>query len=285
MWETDGKKTNQFRSTYWRSENTPGCSDDGRVNDYSDIKVKNLDDPDGFGGYNNMNLSNKWLIFGVDWDMWNIRWYLNNVLTKSYVIPNTYDNANPCKLDMNDQPIYSKNIRIGTGPNSIGDRNDPFYLSDLPKTMYVDYVRVYVKNGFDAVKFTQVPTDMCIGSSGNVSCTYYPGATYVWDSPIFTFGPNDYNIQSSRWAVMQPSAMVGQTYPVTVTVTFPSGYIETHTKYVYISDFPSVPAGGVNTIRIGSSCNYQAKYVKSNANENILWSEDGGTTWEPGINS
>ena len=90
-----------------------------------------------------MDLSSKSLIFGVGWDENEINYYLNGTKTKNVDLTTEFNDNNPCKPDVKDKPIFSKNIRIGTGPNSLGDRESSEYAkSTLPQTLNIDYVTV-----------------------------------------------------------------------------------------------------------------------------------------------
>ncbi len=289
LWETDGEHKYKYGSTYWWEESDYECSGDrGLIQDHSVFKVKNLDDKIKFLGIRlgnrRMDLTNQWLVFGVDWDEKNINYYLNDVKTKEVDLTGKFNENKPCDADRNDKPIYSKNVRIGTQPNSLGDKeSSKISKIDLPKTLSIDYVRIWAKNGINAVKFLYINDEYCIGSSENMICTYFPGAKYTWSSSAFTFLPNNENIESSKYATVKTDILPDQYYLVSVIVTFPSGYVETLTKTVYISTEPIIPDLKISTIQQTSSCYYSASIIKPIPETNVLWSADSGTTWQYGI--
>ena len=288
IWETDGKHKHKYGSTYWWDESSFDCSNEkGLKQDHSVFRVRNLSDRFAFLGINlwsrKMDLTDNWLVYGVDWNEDRIKYYLNGVKTKEVIFSKNFNEKNPCKIDVNDRPLYAKNIRIGTGPNSLGDKESTALLeSGLPKTLNIDYVRVYVKNETKSVKVKFMPNEMCYGSAGNMGCTYFPDVLYTWESPAFNFMPNNENLMSSRWAEVKSGIETNKFYPVTITSTFPGGYSEVLIQNVFISETPLIPNHDIIPIQQQTSCYYWAAEKLNFPLEKILWSEDFGSTWFEG---
>jgi len=288
IWETDGKHKYKYGSTYWWDERNYDCSNEvGRKLDHSKFKVKNLSDKFSVFGIHlwskRMDLTKQWLVFGLEWDEDEITYYLNNIETKNIVFDEKFNENKPCAIDVNDRPLYAKNIRIGTGPNSLGDKESSEYAStSLPKTLNIDYVRVYIKNGNKAIKLEYMPDEMCANSSGNMSCTYLPGVKYNWQSDAFEFMPNSENIESLKWVTVKNGIETNKYYPVTIICIFPDGYTETLTKNIFIAENPEIPAGDIVPLQHQLNCYYLAGIKLKSPSEVILWSEDFGITWTEG---
>ncbi len=288
IWETDGKYKHKYGSTYWWDESESDCANDrGLKQDHSVFRVKNLNDRVSLFGIKlwskKMDLTNQWLVYGVDWNEDHIIYYLNGVKTKDIYFNSKFNPNNACAIDDHDKPIYSKNIRIGTGPNSLGDKeSSELEESSLPETLNIDYVRVYSKNGTNATKFKYMPNEMCYGSADNMVCSYLPGVTYIWESDGFNFLQNAENLMSSRWAEVKSGIEVNKYYPVTVSSIFPDGHIEKISKNVFISGEPDTSNKSIIAIQMNSGCNFWAALLLNNESEKIFWSEDYGSSWEEG---
>lgn len=288
IWETDGKNKHKYGSTYWWDENESDCANDrGLKQDHSVFRVKNLNDRVSLFGIKlwsrKMDLTNQWLVYGVDWSDDHIKYYLNGVKTKEINFNSKFNPNNVCAIDDHDKPIYPKNIRIGTGPNSLGDKeSSELAEGSLPKTLNIDYVRVYSENGSNPIKIRFMPDEMCYGSADNMTCSYIPGVIYSWESEGFNFQQNDENLMSSRWAEVKNDIEVNKYYPVTVTSIFPDGHIEKTAKSVFICGDADMSAKTVIPIQRNSDCNFWAAILLNNESEKMFWSEDFGTSWEEG---
>jgi|JI6StandDraft_1071083.scaffolds.fasta_scaffold39555_1 hypothetical protein len=284
LWETDGETKGRFTATYhWQEgDYVVGCTLDGteeRRMDARIIKVKNLDDPAVFG-YHDLDLSSEWLIYGIEWDGNSIKWYLNNVLATTIDL-----NSTPPEGDSYHKPYGNLALRIGTGNNSVGNKETNYSEVNLPVTMNIDYVRAYVKNGFTACGINKTPPDVCIGTGDIIAANYLPGVTYTWTSSGFDFGTTDNNIPSERWMTPKPGVAVNQFYSANLTTTFPSGYTETTSTQVFLSSgVPSKPTKNVTAEQINGLCEFTADYKKDNQTQNVLWSKTGGAPWTQGIN-
>lgn len=284
LWETNGIDKDRFTASYhWQEGNyIPGCTLDGtevRRRDASQIKVKNLDDP-GLFGYRDLDLSDEWLIYGIEWDGNSIKWYLNNVLAKVIDL-----NSTPPEGDNYHKPYGRLTLRIGNGNNSVGDKETNYAVADLPITMNIDYVRAYVKAGNTACGINQTSSDICVGTGDIIAANYLPGVSYSWSSAGFDFGATDNNIPSERWITPKAGALVDQFYTVNLTSTFPSGYIESTSTQIYLSPgVPSKPTKSVGVEQINSLCEYTATYKKDNQTQTVLWSKTGSAPWTEGTN-
>lgn len=128
----------------------------------------------------------------------------------------------------------------------------------MPKTLNIDYVRVYVKNETKSVKVKFMPNEMCYGSAGNMGCTYFPDVLYTWESPALILCLIMKNLMSSRWAEVKSGIETNKFYPVTITSTFPGGYSEVLIQNVFISETPLIPNHDIIPIQQQTSCYYWA---------------------------
>lgn len=199
LWETDGQNKDRFYSTYHWQEGSyiVGCAENEyevRKRDSRIIKVKNLDDP-AVIGYKDLDLSNNWLIYAIEWDGNSVKWYVNNVLARTIDLnstPPSYTDATAYH-----KPTGQLTLRIGTGNNSVGNTEDTYSTSELPKTLQIDYIRAYVKDGSKACPIVRAPKDICEGTGDIISTNYLPGVTYTWSSTGFDNGVTDNNVPSS----------------------------------------------------------------------------------------
>lgn len=103
IWETDGKHKHKYGSTYWWDESSFDCSNEkGLKQDHSVFRVRNLSDRFAFLGINlwsrKMDLTDNWLVYGVDWNEDRIKYYLNGVKTKEVIFSKNFNEKIHVKL-------------------------------------------------------------------------------------------------------------------------------------------------------------------------------------------
>jgi len=141
-------------------------------------------------------------------------------------------------------------LRIGTGSTSLSG-GDVTLCGDLPDYLFVDHVRIYLKEGHKAVHFfdkTQAKMDLCSdffwGDGKGYGVTYYPGAEYSWSGQHPGIHILDYEDDPGvrgndnwqfYWISIDPGMAPG-TYSQTLSVRFPGGYTETLPLEVTVSD-------------------------------------------------
>jgi beta-glucanase (GH16 family) len=109
----------------------------------------------------------------------------------------------------------------------------------------VDYCRYYQEQN-QALRFINTTTTACVNTTQNrISVSGYPNVTYKMDilPPLQQIEENayfEYGSYSKR--ITSP---VSGTFPITVTATFPSGYIETKTTNITFIAPSSCTIGGV----------------------------------------
>jgi beta-glucanase (GH16 family) len=219
--ETYGNRKTSFQTNFHT-----GPSDD------MDSKAKRIKLKDLQG--NKVVLSDYFLDYAaeIEGDQW-INYYVNDVLAdrkkqKSGGSHKEMRYARPC------------DIRIGTGSTSL-QGGDVRLCDSLPAYLYIDHVRVYQKQGTNAVHlgYQNNPESIFSSASGGnqgIIANHYPKATYFWtastDNPTqkVTIENEDADHQygdNSRyfWVTIPPNSPIGM-YNFTLTVTFPSGYVE-----------------------------------------------------------
>ncbi|MBL7799020.1 MAG: family 16 glycosylhydrolase [Saprospiraceae bacterium] len=131
-------------------------------------------------------------------------------------------------------------LRISTGSTSLSG-GDVTLCNDLPDYLYVDHVRIYLKEGHKAVQVfdkTQTKLELCSdffwGDGKGYGVTYYPGAEYTWSAHpginILDY-EDDPGVRGNDnwqfyWISIDPGTTPG-TYSQTLSVRFPGGYTET----------------------------------------------------------
>ncbi len=202
---------------------------------------------------NKMNIGHQFLTYAVEFDAdRRIDMYVNNKwVSWKAQYRDRRGNYEPRK---HVQPF---DLRIGTGSTSLSG-GDVTLCDHLPDYLLVDHVRVYLKDGYRAVRLFkehQVKINLCNefswGDGKGYGVTYYPGATYTWsDHPnirIFDYeqdstskGNDDWQFY---WISIDPDTPPG-TYSQTLSVRFPGGYIETLPLEVTVSNGGPAPAPG-----------------------------------------
>ncbi|MBX7241015.1 MAG: hypothetical protein K1X92_04640 [Bacteroidia bacterium] len=289
LWETDGYNENrQYASYIW--QNGPGnlcgqvlhigcsCEDvnNNAVFNQGRIKLKDYQN-------NPVNLSAQFVNYGLKITQDSIIWSVNGVVTKKINV-NTNPPGNCITYD---KPLNEYTLRINTGiPLTPGNSHLPS-AADLPQSLLIDYVRVYQKSGTKAIKLYNPPAEVCKNTSGSFELhhSYYPGATYSWSSPDFTFStlyqPNANNYVCTVTPLAQ-TANSSNPYTINLTAAFPGGYTENQDiKVCVVNASPPSPSGNITSSRIGTTCYYEAK-LQTTQCEEIEWSEDNGISWTKG---
>jgi hypothetical protein len=227
--ETYGNRKNSFQTNFHT-----GPSDD------MDSKAKRIKLKDLKG--NKVILSDYFLDYATEIiDDQLVNYYVNDVLAdrKKQKSGGRYKEmryVRPC------------DIRIGTGSTTL-QGGDVRLCDSLPVFLYIDHVRVYQKQGTNAVqlgyqsnpesKFSSVS-----GGNQGILANHYPKATYFWtaspDNPTqkVTIENEDADHQYGDdhrffWVTVPPNTPVG-IYNFTLTITFPSGYVEKIGKVITV---------------------------------------------------
>lgn len=238
------------------------------------------------------DLSSNWTTFGLEWDTASIKWYVNNLLVKEldlHVIP-PYCVSAP----QYNQPLAPFCIRLSTGPNTVGNQSAVPDPANFPQSMLIDYVRAYKKKGEKATPVIiqdnlcqMCATDTSFASSAKIIRTpYYPGATYIWDSPAYAMAAEQSPIpqppEKFRLWIKQ-GTQPGQSYPVYLQVLFPEGYTESDTAWLYIAQGPPLlPPDEFLPVPIDSLCYFS---LSAHLQPNVAGGEfsiDNGLSWTRG---
>ncbi len=270
IWETYDNKKNILKTNYhwdYGDESIFGGESE-KIHLYKDLFLTPY------------NLDEEWMNIGCEWHHNSIRYYLNNTLIRELEITGFNSDGilfEPINRAMNIRLSMQSTLCAHDGDNEPVDRDA------LPKSMFIDYIRVYKQASTVASPFILMPNSVCYNNSGfNVTCAFYPEAIYNWESDAFDFSINAFGHPSGQWATLKPDIVSGNNYDITLTVIFPEGYTETQTRSIYVSEEPVTPFGDIETKQIGNSCDFSAVILHPHPEEIILWSENNGTSWHEG---
>lgn len=225
MWEYWDEQQDRYQINYhWGSS----YKDSQYDSDPYEVKARNLSgDP--------LPLHEKFLTFGLEWDSSYIKHYLNGTLIKTYYLD---QETSPRKA----RPYHPKTpafLRFNTAPAM---RSPEIYLPDsLQKYLILDHVRLYRKTGEWALPEMQVEDTLqkhSYGGGGNISVAYHPDASYRWYAPDFQLSENsDPKCMCERiWLAFGPELKPQRSYPVFLSVEFPTGHKEIRVWNVYIKE-------------------------------------------------
>ncbi len=217
-------------------------------------------------------------IYGLEWTSTYVKFYLDNQLMRTFT--GSFIPHNPADLFLSCQVGAHCNSYDGNGNCTSFNSTlcDPT-PTDLPKTLKIDYVRVYTKNN-SALYFNAIPTQIC---STNISCAtggvalraaFYPGATYTFTSTDGAFNITDEGWGASQRCIRYNSGTVNTSHNINVTINFPqfSNYSETKTVSIYVA--AGLPAKPASVLWVLSGCNYYAKCTSVSGADYYLWSDD-----------
>jgi hypothetical protein len=173
-------------------------------------------------------------------DQW-VNYFVNDVLVdrkkqKSSGKYKAMRHARPC------------DIRIGTGSTTL-QGGDARLCDSLPAYLYIDHVRVYQKQGTNAVHLgyqnnPESTFSSINGGNQGILANHYPKAAYFWtaspnnptqkvtienEDAAHQYGDNNRYF----WVTIPPNSPIGM-YNFTLTITFPSGYVEKIGKVITV---------------------------------------------------
>ncbi len=240
IWETYGKYRDQLQHTYIFE-----LPDKSWLHDAVHITYQN-------SNKTKFDFSKEWINVAMDWDSTAVNTYVNGVRVRHINLTD----APPCLWEWQTRDKFTKTkkccytaypqplpftLRFNVGGCLGCNKLDSNALKKiLPTALRIDYVRAYIKDGAAACDFIN-PTKTVVwrfnsyGGAG-FSVPYFPYTKYEWSSEAFTFctQPKEGCKLHSVWGNLKPNLKMGASYPVTVKVTFASGYIETHTTQILV---------------------------------------------------
>lgn len=181
----------------------------------------------------NLDLSQGWFTYGVEYTEDQIKYYINNEVFYTYDVAS----FEPGSL----RPIGSKTIRLGSGAGTEGGN---FGCHLCPSTFEIEYVRVYKPNDRTFLDWAQkFPT---LNKNSNTDffylvSPYIPEVVYTWEGDAFEIIQHPWNPESKKLIRVKPETNRGESYPLTVTATYPDGTEEQITTLIYVQDIPPVP--------------------------------------------
>ena len=277
--ETHGSISNEFSATI-HFQVTPGAPEHLRYPKGEVIKLKKA------GG--GKMFTSDWMTYGTTFDSDKIDFFYNGKLGHSI------DLDDKIRIKYKDgghhgrhKPIgmhLKKAIRMNSGPSVVGPDKDAWInASDLPQKVEIDWIRVYQKVGTQALIKLDVPNSVCTlnewgDSAGYVFyVNYYPYVTYNWTSSGLInhqiVNPDNHRI----WGVIDPLITSNTFQTVTVTATFPSGYVENRTFDIYVNDVePSDPSSVVGTYIMLGTCMQTVMTEIDDEGSTVYWSKNSG---------
>jgi Glycosyl hydrolases family 16 len=244
IWETYGSfKPKQFANTYIYG--TPGY-------DGVSFSIKNIETANG------AYIDADWYVFGIERTALGYKSYINGQVVRDLKFtdvppcdifstkcptpyPSSSENMEDMSLRLSSAQALNGNIGgkpLGI-PGGVIDCNSAFpnqtnHLEcdgNFNKELLVDYVRVYQKANTNAVKIKTISKSyLCtndIWDYAIVSYSWYPDAVYTWTYPN-ALTKSQWNRNRVAFGFNQTlTPVANQTYPITLTATFPNGYVET----------------------------------------------------------
>lgn len=202
--------------------------------------------------------SGQWYKYGLEWSGTTLKYYLNDYLIRTVTSP---------AFGYHQKLILTHQIKEVSN-------------CDYSKKFLIEYVRVYTKLN-KSIHFNTFPAngEICKTNAASFGVDVYPSATgFSWSCSALTF-----TCPTCSWttATVNSTTQTGQSYPVSVTVTYNVNgnvFSETLTSSVYIVNNTAPPMPGTIFKRqIGTSCYYQA-YVSSIAHvTSYSWKEGNGS--------
>lgn len=189
------------------------------------------------------NACSNYNIYGVEWTALQIKFYLNGALKATY--PNN---------DIHDPMAIILNLAIGGCYGGCGwtycgslnwDTDNGCHVSCttvFPQTFEIDWVRGWQKTNEALYFFAE--NEVCLGDTSIFRVPQYPNASYSWASTsgLQVFPDNVYlNYYEGIWKYANVVALTPGSHSVTVTITFPSGYVETKTHNIQVRNSPAAP--------------------------------------------
>lgn len=235
LWETNGLTTNQFSTNYIIANmNGPAspCSTESVIFNGEKIRVK-----DEKGG--EINLQDNWVTYGLAWGHDKIIVYVNGKVARELDLTKRIQSTHRSRMfnvTKYRRPDFPLPLILNSG-TSLSD--DMPIASDFPRALLVDYVCVYKKSGTVAVNFIKAPVTMpkYVGTTSNlttvpIEARFYPDVVYEWNSGYFDFGSTD---AFRTTLTPKPGTKPGQSYNITLTSKFPSGYIEMNQFPIFLT--------------------------------------------------
>lgn len=231
IWENYGKESDSYQADYIWGKKV------GKT-DIISTKVQ-LQDTNG----KPFSYIGKWMTFGLEWETNKINYYINNQLFQSLDLTKA-----PPEISVHNTtgyfPTSAFELRLGIGGHLNTNPRKKSRRISLPngetKELLVDYVRVYRLPNYEAIHEWVIPKEMGLTSEGvsgdNISCTYYPDATYTWTSAAFDFKPNmpPHYFKHNQWMTVKKGIAPNQSYPVSLVIRFPWGYTITKSWDIYV---------------------------------------------------
>ncbi len=241
IWETYGNfAPNRFRNTYIYQE---------KPDSEESFSIKDFVLKDG------RSIEQNYSVFGIYRDSLGFKIYINGVLMRDL----KFSDTPPCSID---RWLYSKcplpythnskimELRLSTVASMNADNTSKNCAShskarsnflecggDFDKELIVDYVRVYQKQGSTAINARQAKPSLKKSDPydfATIEFEWYPDVAYKWELPKQLKSAN----WNERWrmavALSEPNTPEGS-YPVSLTATFESGYVEKKTLQVLVT--------------------------------------------------
>lgn len=143
-----------------------------------------------------------------------------------------------------------------------------------PEIYEIDYVKVWKKQN-EAIQLF-APEELCVGDTETVFATHIPGATYSWSCSA---GLNIGIIPWQNWNCVPPgvkdqvsiTAVTPGIQTLILTVTFPSGYVETKTNVIVVNVAPPLTPTGITFLFKEDDCCFYANTIGGSDATYYVW--------------
>ncbi|MCC7506700.1 MAG: family 16 glycosylhydrolase [Saprospiraceae bacterium] len=289
LWEVYGNEPDQYQANFhWGEAGGGACNTIALIDpnwtyscqEPTKITVHDLQNQD-------FNFSEHYLTYGLEWDNDQIKYYLNNQMVKTVAL-----HTAPLKN------VYPFHLRLGAGRSLNVEVTE---CDDFPQVASIDYVRVYKKAGFQAMRLiTPQVISICSQPPNSpwddgdaIKVSYYPGVAYEVILPDCTMpnGQDCFYIDHTNdnnepdWACQKYWLQARQgtptgTYTAVVRATYPDGRVEQVSITVLVHNAaPPTPSNLFFT----TDSNHFLYTPTTTIQANTLgyeWSYNGGQTWQ-----
>ena len=228
VFEFCGCDCEEYQAGFFYETDNNGIAGDDTKHTSSDIDLGN-------DACNNFNT------YGVEWTSTHINFYLNGLLRQSYC---NINNHNPMSIILN--------LAIGGCYGGCGwtycscgplcwywDTDRACHVTcgtEFPQVFEIDWIKGYQKE--NQAVYINGTNELCVGESFMFKAPNYPNATYDWSGTSgLQIDPLPWlNLDGGIWRAANIAAVSSGLQTLTLTVSFPSGYVETKTYNISVED-------------------------------------------------
>ncbi|MBP7274521.1 MAG: T9SS type A sorting domain-containing protein [Saprospiraceae bacterium] len=151
--------------------------------------------------------------------------------------------------------------------------------TDFPKTFEIDWIKGYQKE--NQAIYIKGTNELCVDKSFTFKAPNYPNATYNWTGtsglqihPWTWLNPDGGLWQSADITALSPGLQT-----VTLTVSFPSGYVETKTFDIWVQSGQPTPPTNISFMLTDIDCCYNLSTPVVSGATSYIWAINNNYTY------